>query len=282
MAARGAGCVAALARAAGGEFISQRFSREAWPALRELLERGRTSSGIGGDGYAGLLTGRMKRRSAQQQKTWLLLGSNLSSSAAEENGGEDENDFKTENLTSSPSAVAPGSLRTVRLAVLRSLTSIAADPRSAACLSGGGVAFEVAESVIPLASDAATADVRHAAISLLRALAASPGVEGGGDAVWLALAEAEAFGGGGGGGSGGGGESGKSSSSSSCSPLLSRQPPPGFPPVATVLPPPLKRRALLPAGCSLRAAVLLREVEKEEKGAGVVASWWEKVKLELA
>ena len=63
---------------------------------------------------------------------------------------------------------------------------------------------------------------------------------------------------------------------------MSRQPPPGFPPVATVLPPPLKRRALLPAGCSLRAAVLLREVEKEEKGAGVVASWWEKVKLELA
>ena len=104
-------------------------------------------------------------------------------------------------------------------------------------------------------------------------------MEGGSDAVWLALAQAAAFG-------GGVRREGKgfpSSSSAAADPLsvLSRQPPPpgeGFPRVAAVLPPP--RRRALPEGCSARAAVLLREMEREEKGAEG-ASWWEKVKGEL-
>ena len=98
---------------------------------------------------------------------------------------------------------------------------------------------------------------------------------GGSDAVWLALAQAAALGG------SGGGKEGKGSDPPLS--VLSRQrplSPEGFPRVAAVLPPP-KRRAL-PAGCSARAAVLLREMEREEKKGGEGgASWWEKIRGEL-
>ena len=278
VAARGAACVAALARAAGGEFVSRRFAAEAWPAMRELLDRGRTSHGIGGAGYTGLLLAPAGRKRSQGNQKQRLLGRSSSPSAAasgngDGDGGEDDDETS--------SAVALGSLRSVRLAVLHSLISIASDARASACLSGSGaavasVASEVAEAAIALASDAAAADVRNAAVALLRALASAKGLQGGGsDAVWLALAQAAALGG------SGGGKEGKGSDPPLS--VLSRQrplSPEGFPRVAAVLPPP-KRRAL-PAGCSARAAVLLREMEREEKKGGEGgASWWEKIRGEL-